>query len=143
MRPLNGTRSKRRGVAAVELALLLPVLLLFFLIALDFGRVYYGSLTSANCARNGALYEAYTRPVNAPREFSYTSASNAAAADGGNVNIDPTNDVTTTSSSGKVTVTVTHRFRTVTNYFNLPNPMNVNRRIVMREVPLVPSSDLP
>ncbi len=142
MRVLNqvdACESKRRGVAAVELALLLPVLLLFFLIALDFGRVYYGSLTSSNCARNGALYESYSRPAGAPQEFPYPNASQAAAADASHMNMNPATDVSTTGASGKVTVTVTHHFHTVTNYFNLPNPVDVNRRIVMREVPLVPA----
>lgn len=133
--------SARRGVAAVELAIVLPILLFFFLVALDFGRVYYGSLTSANSARNGALYESYSRPAGAPQEFRYTSAKNAAAADASNLTFDPNNDVSVTNSSGKVTVTVTHRFRTVTNYFNLPSPVSVPRKVVMREVPVVPAGN--
>ncbi len=129
----------RRGAAAVELALILPVLLFFFLVALDFGRVYYGSLTSSNCARNGSLYECYSRPANAPQEFPYPSARLAAAGDGTNISsLDPVNDISVAGSGGNVEVTVTHRFRTLTNYFNLPNPVNVSRKVVMREVPVVP-----
>jgi len=48
-------RSVRRGVAATELALLLPFLCFLFVITIDFARVFYFDLTVANCARNAGL----------------------------------------------------------------------------------------
>lgn len=137
-------RVPRRGVAAVELAIVLPILLFFFLVALDFGRVYYGSMTSSNCARNGAMYESYSRPAGAPQEFPYADMRQAAAADGTNLGgMNPSNDIALTAANGKVSITVTHRFRTVTNFFNLPNPVNVPRSVVMKEVPVVPAGEVP
>jgi hypothetical protein len=37
------------------LAILLPLLTILFLIATDYARIFYCSLTLENCARNGAL----------------------------------------------------------------------------------------
>src|SRR5204863_18342 len=52
----GASRRSRRGVAVVELAVLLPLLVMIFLITVDFARVFYFSLTLTNCARAGALY---------------------------------------------------------------------------------------
>ena len=54
-------REARRGAAAVELALLLPVLVFCSMMSVDFARVAYVQVTLQNCARNGALYEFYTK----------------------------------------------------------------------------------
>lgn len=53
--PYNRPAS-RRGAAEVELAVILPVLVLLFVVAVDYARVFHYALTVANCARNGALY---------------------------------------------------------------------------------------
>jgi Flp pilus assembly protein TadG len=45
----------RRGQALVELAIILPVILLLLLGALDFGRVYYAQITITNAAKEGVL----------------------------------------------------------------------------------------
>src|SRR5262249_38652771 len=49
-------RAVRRGAAAVELAVLLPFLAFLFVIAVDWSRIFYYSMTVTNCARNGALW---------------------------------------------------------------------------------------
>lgn len=49
-------RPRRQGAAAVELALLLPLLLLFMLGAVDFGRFAHAYLGVTNSARAGAGY---------------------------------------------------------------------------------------
>jgi Flp pilus assembly protein TadG len=43
-------RSPRRGVAAVELAVLLPFLCFLFVTAVDFARIFYLAITSAGPA---------------------------------------------------------------------------------------------
>jgi TadE-like protein len=61
-RPKSGSgapQSVRRGIAAVELALLLPFLVFICMATIDFARVVYALVTLQNCARNGALYEFY------------------------------------------------------------------------------------
>ncbi len=51
-----------RGQALVELALILPVLLVLFASALDLGRLYYSQITISNAAKEGAL-EASRNPT--------------------------------------------------------------------------------
>ena len=58
-RPSPRTRflvSRSRGQALVELALILPVLLLILLAAIDFGRVLFSWIEVTNAAREGAAY---------------------------------------------------------------------------------------
>jgi Flp pilus assembly protein TadG len=47
------------GGAMVELAVILPVLLLFAIGVMDYGRVFFRALIVANAARAGAEYGAY------------------------------------------------------------------------------------
>ena len=64
--PLRGRTIERmlrlprssRGGAAVELAVVFPVLLLLIVGAIDYGRMYFTSVTVANAARAGAEYGA-------------------------------------------------------------------------------------
>jgi Flp pilus assembly protein TadG len=52
-------RSERsRGQALVEFALVLPILILLLVMAVDFGRVFYGWVALNNAARVGANYAA-------------------------------------------------------------------------------------
>lgn len=55
------TAHARRGQALVELALILPILLLLFLATLDLGRLFYSTITLSNAAREGAM-EAAVNP---------------------------------------------------------------------------------
>jgi Flp pilus assembly protein TadG len=48
-------RGRRQGQALVELALVLPILLVLFGSALDLGRLYYSQITINNAAKEGAL----------------------------------------------------------------------------------------
>ncbi len=51
----HGTSGERtRGQAMVEFALILPLLVLFLLLAIDFGRVFFGTVALTNAARIGA-----------------------------------------------------------------------------------------
>ncbi|WP_299167109.1 TadE/TadG family type IV pilus assembly protein [uncultured Arthrobacter sp.] len=47
-------RDKERGAAAVEFAILLPVLLLLLLGIMEFGRAYNAQIALTNAAREGA-----------------------------------------------------------------------------------------
>ena len=46
----------RKAVAVVELALVLPLLLILFVIAVDFSRVFYNAQVITDCARTAALF---------------------------------------------------------------------------------------
>ncbi len=56
------TRHRPRGQSLVELALILPVMMLLFAGALDLGRVFYSQITIENAAKEGAL-EAARNPT--------------------------------------------------------------------------------
>ncbi len=56
------TRTRPRGQALVELALVIPVLFLLLAGALDLGRLFYSQITIRNAAREGAL-EASVNPT--------------------------------------------------------------------------------
>ncbi len=71
-RPRLALRPRSRGQALVELALILPVLLVLFASALDLGRMFYSQITIANAAKEGAL-EASRNPTS----FDNTQPCNA------------------------------------------------------------------
>jgi hypothetical protein len=131
-------RVGRRAVAAVELAFLLPFLCFLFVVAVDFARVFYFSVTIANCARNGALYESdpYARA-----QSPYKNVTEAALADASNLN-DPLNPSKVNSTTGidangypYVEVTVLYKFKTITNFPGIPGTVDLNRTVRMRVAP--------
>lgn len=52
--PIRRRRGTSRGQALVEFAIILPVLLLLLLLAIDFGRVFFGWVALQNASRIGA-----------------------------------------------------------------------------------------
>src|SRR6266540_111033 len=128
-------RPRRRGTAAVELALLLPFLCFAFVAAVDFARVFYYSIAVSNCARNGALYGS------ADQAHALDSAGITAAAQVDAVNLSQLGVTSSTDSSTSPTyvqVTVTYPFTTITNYPGIPNQVNLNRTVRMSVVPATP-----
>jgi hypothetical protein len=55
-RAFNTFRRCEKGAALIELAIMLPLLILFVIGAAEFGRVYYAAITVANAARAGAQF---------------------------------------------------------------------------------------
>ena len=107
-------------------------------IAVDWSRVFYYSVTLDNCARNGAIYvsDPYTK-VKSP----YGSITAAALADAPNLSPAPT----VTSSSGVdadgysyVACTVSYTFHTVTNFPGVPKSTNLARTVRVYQAPSVP-----
>jgi TadE-like protein len=103
---------KRRGLAAVELAMLLPLLIFCAMAVVDFARLIYAQVTLQNCARNGALYEFYAKSgFSLPS--TWTSLSNAATADASNLtvgNITASASTPGLSTNNYVTVTVSYPY---------------------------------
>jgi len=135
-------RGRRAGTAAVEMALVLPVLAFLAVISIDFARVFYFSQTVANCARNGALYESdsYTKA-----ESPYKTLEEATFADASNLN-DPAAPLAVTRASGSdaqghayVEVTVTYTFKTITNFPGVPSSVPMRRTVRMAVAPPNPS----
>jgi Flp pilus assembly protein TadG len=130
--------SGRHGTATLELALVLPFLILLVLVGVDFARIYYHNLTLINSARTAAMYAS-----SHPNNVSNTSQIKAVAlADTKNLSPDPTVSTSTrTDSSGilYVTVTVSWDFYTVMNYPGVAHPITLSRSVEMRVGPLNPN----
>ena len=131
-------RRGRRGVAAVEFALLLPILTLLFVLAVDFSRVYYSALTVTNCARAGAIWASDPK---AQPESPFASMSAAALADA--TNLSPTPTVTSgtgTDALGQsyVEVTVTYNFKSITSYLGTKGNVTLARKVRTAVAPTIP-----
>jgi Flp pilus assembly protein TadG len=126
----------RRAAAALELAILLPLITFLFLLAVDFARIFYYSHVIENCARKGALYASDPK---APSFQLYANVQQAALdSDAASLNPQPT--VTSTSGTDAagnpfISVTVTWQFQTVTGFPGLPNPVTLSRTVQMRSAP--------
>jgi Flp pilus assembly protein TadG len=131
---MSHTRISRRGAAAVELALLLPVLAFLFVAIVDFGRVFYYSQTVENAARAGALY---LSDDDAVATSPYATVTDAALADASNLNPQPTvasSSGTDASGNPYVRVTVTWTFHLLVNYPGIPGTVTLARTVQMRKV---------
>lgn len=141
----------RRGIAAVELAMVTPVLFFMFLVVWDFSRVFYYAVVMAQCSRNGARWAGDPNYFNNPAVATdpYTSVTAAALADAKNITPTPTvSDPPTYGNDANgnpyAQVTVTYQFTTVVNYsfpglFTIPNTVNLSRTCQMRVAPVLPS----
>jgi Flp pilus assembly protein TadG len=129
-----GGRS-HRGVAAVEMALLLPVLTLLFVGIVDLGRVFRQYEVVTDCARNGALYASMNDSHAA--DTTKTKAAALADADAQALSPQPTVSVATgTNADGKyVDVTVTYQFPLISAYFPSPVPLTRTVRMMVGTQP--------
>jgi Flp pilus assembly protein TadG len=130
------SRQPRKGAAAVEFAILLPLLMFLFGIGVDFARAFYAHLIITNAARNGALYA-----CDNPTKSTDTAGIQAAAL----VDTTDLSNVTVTSgtySTGGITyvwVNVTYPFQTVTPFSGVGSSLNINQVAVMRVEPTTPA----
>jgi Flp pilus assembly protein TadG len=127
----------RQAAAAVELALVLPLLCFIFVAVVDFGRIFYFSIAVNNCARNGALFGS------ADQAHALDTAGIVTAAQKDTFNMSPCqlNVASSTDCSANptyVNVTVTYSFTTITQYPGIPSPFAVSRTVQMSVVPATP-----
>jgi Flp pilus assembly protein TadG len=140
VRRVTGRRSRSRsGAAAAELALLLPFICFLLVLAIDFGRIFFPSLTMSGCARNGAFHD--SDPVLAA-ESPWANSSQAATADSQSLTQQPT--VTTSSGTASdgsplASVQINYTFQSLTNFPGIPNNTPLQRTIRMRVAPTVPT----
>jgi Flp pilus assembly protein TadG len=141
----NCKHTSRPGSAVVEFAILLPFLAFVFVVAVDYSRIFYYSLTIENCARNGAVFGSQTLNTSSWQNSGGTIASvtDATVADG--AKLDPpltASNVTVSGPNTKdadgnsiVSVTVKYQFNTLTKYPGIPNAVNLVRSVQMRIAP--------
>ncbi len=125
----------RRGVAAVEMAMLMPVFCLVCLAAVDFGRAFHSLTTVSNSARNGAIYGADAKLA---AKTSYSNIQEAALSDVGNLSPKPTVSSTYGNDSAGgayVEVTVEYQFQCVIPYPGIPSPKIIQRKVRMMIAP--------
>lgn len=130
-------QGRRSAAAAVELAILAPFLVLMFLIAVDFCRIFYYTLTVENCARNGAIWASDSF---ANSESPYATVTAAARADfpqdiAGQLSVSDPAQVVTYVSASYVEVTCTYQFETITSYPGIGGPWTIQRVARVRVVP--------
>jgi len=150
LRTVQRSAARRRGAAVAEMAILLSVLAFLFIVAVDFARLFYFSLTLKNCARNGAYYAS-----DYPGIYGYGSAQAAALADAPNLDpaltasnvtvgydSSPTGTFSQTSPvrPGYVQVTVTWTFNTLTSYPGIASTWNLSQSEIMKMAPITPSN---
>jgi Flp pilus assembly protein TadG len=146
---LRGRRSAYRrqgGAAIVELAFVLPLLLLLFLGAMDFGRVMYWSITLTHAARAGAQYGVQSTAI-ADKSTAIRAAALAEAQDIGAIGVNSrryclcppqTSVVCTSTCSGYgpprvfVEVTTDATFRTLVPWPGIPATVPMVRTASMR-----------
>ena len=131
-------RRVRRGVAAVELALLIPILAFLLVVAVDWCRIFYCSVTIDNCARNGALWA--SDPYGTVRS-QYSTMKAAALADAPNLSPQPKVSSTSGVDSGNsyVDCTVTYTFTTVTNFPGIQHSTQLVRTVRVYLAPQMPN----
>jgi Flp pilus assembly protein TadG len=126
---------RRKGAATVELAVLLPFLMFIAVIATDWARLLYFTITVEACARNGALY-ACDPVVKASSPYPTVSAAAMAEAPGLSAGATVTSTPAVDSRGDPaVRVTVNMPFKTLTNFPGVPRSQTLTRTVQMRIAP--------
>jgi len=124
----------RKGATAGELAVMLPFLGYIFLVAIDYGRVFYFGVAVENAARAGALYGS----LDAAHSNDTTGIQQAAQGDATNLSPLPTitsTKVTDADGNPEVQVTASYTFKTVVSWPGIPTTVNLTRTVAMRVLP--------
>ena len=134
-------KMNNQGQNIIEFALVLPLLLIILFGVLDLGRIFFGSISLTNAAREGVRYLTL-HPNDVVNEYSpYWGAKSAAIEDAGyagisigesQVTVDCSNaDSDDFCDSGTAaTVEVSHDFELVLGWI-LPSPITITRKAVM------------
>jgi Flp pilus assembly protein TadG len=140
-------KRNRTGTATIELALLLPLLLLIALGAVDFGRVFYMGVEVANAARAGVQYGAQ----DLGHSTDYTGMQTAALNDGKDIpgmsatasrwcqcaGGTPTSCAASYCGAASVPavyvqVNTSATFNTLMKYPGVPSTVTLNKQAIMR-----------
>lgn len=120
---------RERGAAAVELALVLPILVTLVFGIAEFGRAYQTATTLSGAARAGARVMALQNDAAAARSAAKTAAGSVPLTDA-QIAVSPVPCVSTPTSSVSTTVTITYPMKYVTKLFG--SSVTLHGRGVMR-----------
>jgi Flp pilus assembly protein TadG len=138
------SRQPRRGAAAAELAIILPLLVTIVLGCVDFGRFAYNYIALTNAARAAAEYAMMNNYSPSTYNTWVSNATTAAQQEmTGQIgysssSLTVSSPTVTTESSGlkRAQFTVSYPFQTVVNWSYLglaiPNTTTMQRTIVIR-----------
>jgi Flp pilus assembly protein TadG len=109
-------RNCDRGAAAVEFALVMPVLLALVVGIAEFGRAYNVQTTLSGAAREGVRVMAVKNDPAAARAATKAAASPVTLTDS-QISVSPTTCVSTVTATASATVTVTYALPYITRLF--------------------------
>jgi Flp pilus assembly protein TadG len=136
MRSGNRRRDRQRGVAAVEFALVLPLLLVVVLGAIDWGWYFFIDQLVTNAAREGARAGTLLppRPTSTPGQAE-DAAEGAGLAYLKRVSLSETGvaaTMTTVDGTDAISVTITYPVGSLTGFLSAVMPANAVATAVMR-----------
>jgi len=111
-------RDSERGAAAVEFAILLPLLLMLVLGTIEFGRAYNAQITLTNAARDGVRVMAINNDPTAAKKAAQNAAASISTIPVSNITL----STTTCSTGNQVTLTIKYTLSTITGIAG-PFPM--------------------
>lgn len=122
----SGRSLSERGAAAVELAIVLPLLVLVIMGLVDFGRLFFAQVSLASASREGARAASVGMPVAQVTSIARASAPRAAALaslDASVLGVAVSScSPTVTNENTSVTVTATFRWMTPIGLVQVFNP---------------------
>ncbi len=135
-------RSRRRGTAAIEFALILPLLITIVLACVDYGRFSHAYIAVTNGAREGAGFGS-THPVTSITRPLWEARIRAAVEDEMKTAVGAENlsDITVISDvmpdgpgRRRVQVQVGYIFETLVDWPFTPDSITLNRTVEMRVI---------
>jgi Flp pilus assembly protein TadG len=130
---------RRRGAAAAELAVLLPVLVTLVLGSIDFGRFAHSYIAVTNAARAGAAFASFNRYTSNTQSDWQSGVQDAVTDEIGQLSGFDSSKLgvtvtTTTESDGlrRVSVTVSYPFNTLVTWGYIPASTTLQRTVAIR-----------
>ena len=135
--PARRGRQRTHGQSIVEFAFVLPLMLLFLVIAADFGRAYTAYLTISSSAREGATYASRSSD-NAANTGEIETRAKAEVGPDGEIWNEPITVTPSDCSSSDpqgydcIQVTVDYTFKPIFLIGPIPDEVEMQRTVRMR-----------
>lgn len=130
------SRKHRRGVATVEFAIILPLLMFLFGIGVDWARAFYYHLTITNASRNAAIWGCDSPSRAADAAGIEAVARRDTTSLGAGVTVQ--SSVVNVGGTDYVRVTVSYAFQPLTGLPGTPSTQIIHQTGEMRVMPTAP-----